>query len=253
MRIKRIDSPANSIYKDLALLVTKKGIHKQRRTLVSGEKIVRELLPELSPESFFIFHSEHHDLFDAAEDRQVLVLRKDLYEELDVVGTGAPLVCTEIPEISAWNHASAPQQNELLCALGDPTNLGAVIRSACAFGIRKIVLLEECAHPYLPKVTKAASGCNFLVTFERGPSIKNLQNLQNLVALDMNGTPLRTYVNSNKGSALRWLIGEEGLGIPHELACDKVSIPMSAEVESLNAAVSASILLYEIHSLEHNT
>lgn len=250
MRIKRIDSPANAIYKDLLQLVNKKGIQKQKRTLLSGEKIVHELLPKLSKESFFIFHSETHTLFDQAQDKQVLVLQKDLYRELDVVGTDAPLVCTEVPAISEWNGAQLPQEHELLCAMGDPNNLGAVIRSACAFGVKKVVLLEESAHPFLPKVTKTSSGCNFLVEFFKGPSIAALAGTANLVALDMNGVALRAYMQNRSRGFARWLIGEEGMGVPASLGCDRVSIPMAPGVESLNAAVTASILFYELQTLE---
>lgn len=253
MKIKRIDSGSNAIYKELSQLTGKKGIHKQKRALASGEKIVRELSRRKS-ESFFVFHSEHHPLFDSlqnteAADKQLLVLQKDLFRELDVVGTNAPLLCTPVEEFSEWDPNATLQSQELLCALGDPSNLGAVIRSASAFGVRNIILLDECADPYLPKVTKAASGFNFFIDFKLGPSINDLEGTANLVALDMAGTPLRLAMQNRKTPFTRWLIGEEGQGIPRELHCERVTIPMNNDVESLNAAVSASILFYELNAV----
>lgn len=245
MRIKRIDSASNSIFKDLSQLTISKGINKQKKALVCGEKIIREILPRLSENAFFIYHSEAHPLFEIAGDKQLLVLKKDLFEELDTVGTKAPLVCTDIPTIKNWDAESEVTSNELLCALGDPNNLGAVIRSAAAFDITRVVLLEEAANVFLPKVTKAASGYNFLLNFEYGPSIRELNGTPHLAALDMNGKELRNVI---KDKPRRWLMGQEGLGIPQTLNCEKVSIPMASDVESLNAAVSASILMYEIYT-----
>lgn len=245
MRIKRIDSPSNDIFKELTQLVTSKGIRKQKKCLVSGEKILRELVKKLPEDAFFIFHSENHELFERYSNRQALVLRKDLFAELDVVGTNAPLLCTDTPHLPNWDSSASPQETELLCALGDPNNLGAILRSARAFGVRKVVLLSECANPFLPKVTKSSSGCNFLMTFENGPSIEELFNVSHLVALDMKGTPLSEWKSS---PPQRLLFGQEGLGVPCNLKCERVSIPMSNDVESLNAAISASILLYEIFS-----
>lgn len=245
MRIKRIDSPTNSIFKDLSLLTSSKGITKQKKALISGEKIISELWNRKPNTGFFIFHSEHHSLFDTLADTQLLVLRKDLFDELDVVGTKSPLLCLDTPTFKNWDSKSELKTDELLCALGDPNNLGAIIRSAAAFGFQKIVLLQEAANVFLPKVTKSSSGCNMILNFEYGPSIRELGGTEHLTALDMNGKELRTVIGQKPR---RWLLGQEGLGIPHTLACDKVTIPMTNSVESLNAAVSASILLYEIHS-----
>lgn len=245
MRIKRIDSPSNEIFKELTQLVSAKGIRKQKRCLISGDKIIREVIKKLSDDTFFIYHSENHELFERFPDKQALVLKKDLFQELDVVGTNTPLLCTDTPTLHNWEPHSAPEQTELVCALGDPNNLGAVLRSACAFGVHKVILLSECSNPFLPKVTKAASGCNFLMTFENGPSIEELFDVSDLVALDMKGTPLDAWTNTQPK---RLLIGQEGLGVPRNLKCERLSIPMSSEVESLNAAISASIVLYKMYS-----
>lgn len=244
MSIKRIDSANNSLYKELLHLMTSKGIQKQKKCLISGEKIVRELLLQVSNSSFFIYHSEFHTLFDLAPQKQVVVLNKDLFYELDSIGTNAPILCTDTPTVKSWAPQKTLEEHELLCALGDPNNLGAVIRSACAFGVRKVILLSECANAFLPKVTKSASGCNFLIEFEKGPSIHDLAGVSNLAALDMHGENIRTE-NLQK-QPQRWLIGQEGQGLPPHLNCKKISIPIMPNTESLNAAISASILLYEL-------
>jgi RNA methyltransferase, TrmH family len=245
MRIKRIDSPSNSIFKDLSLLTSSKGITKQKKALISGEKILSELLPQISNNGFFIYHSEHHSLFERLGDTQLLVLRKDLYDELDVVGTKSPLLCIDTPPFKNWDPKSELQTDELMCALGDPSNLGAVIRSAAAFGFKKIVLLQEAANVFLPKVTKSSSGCNMILNFEYGPSIRELEGTEHLAALDMMGADLRTMIDHKPR---RWLLGQEGLGVPHTLSCEKVTIPIANTVESLNAAVSASILMYHLQT-----
>jgi len=243
MKTKKIDSSSNLLYKKLTTLVKSKGIEENQQCLISGEKVIREYLQSGTQNAGWIFYSEEHPLFEAAPDLQLLQFPKSLYRELDVVGTDAPLLCVVAPKIPKWDPNAALQNNEVLCALGDPNNLGALLRSAKAFGLENIVLLEECAHPFLPKTIKASSGACFGLNFFSGPSIKNLEGVQNILALDMHGQKLGASPLNEK---YRILLGEEGQGIPDNISAKKVSIPIHRDVESLNATVAASILFYEI-------
>jgi RNA methyltransferase, TrmH family len=180
-------------------------------------------------------------------DLQLVLVSKDMFRELDVVGSGSPLVCLPVPEVQKWNSSQAPTKTELLCALGDPNNLGALLRSAKAFGIENVVLLEESCNPFHPKAIKASSGACFGLNYFKGPSIKHLSDVKNILALDMNGKDVREF---NFTGAWRVLLGEEGQGVPSSLNCDRVSISYPGAVESLNATVAASILFYEMQISE---
>jgi TrmH family RNA methyltransferase len=129
----------------------------------------------------------------------------------------------------------------LFVALSDPTNLGALIRTCAAFDWQQIVLLKEAAHPFLPKAIRAASGTCFASRFFEGPSIKDLSDPE-ILALDMEGRNLK---KSDIPKNLKLLVGEEGQGVPSTFPGRKVQIPISNRVESLNATIAASFLVYE--------
>ncbi len=244
MKTKKIESSSNPLFKKLLSLTKSKGVKEEQLCLVSGEKIIAEQIAlSVDPKSFWIFTSEEHSMFGLQPEMQLVVVSKEMFRELDVVGSGKPLVCMPIPEMQTWNSAELPTQHELLCALGDPNNLGALLRSAKAFGIQDVVLLEECCHPFHPKAIKASSGACFGLNIFKGPSIKHLDDVRGIVALDMAGQSVR---EKSFKTPCRILLGEEGQGVPQSIRSEKVSIPYSGDVESLNATVAASILLYEL-------
>lgn len=243
-KIKKIESTANPLYKKLLSLTKSKGIREENQCLVSGAKILAEIVSSPLPEnSFWIFTNEEHNLFLAQPELQRVIVPSALFRDLDIVGSHDPLLCIATPTVNPWSGDDPPSASELLCALGDPNNLGSLLRSAKAFGIKNVVLLEECCHPFHPKAIKASSGACFGLSYFKGPSIRHLQNVRKILALDMAGRSVKEL--SSKGP-WRILLGEEGQGLPQNLSSDKVAIPYQGDVESLNATVAASILFYEL-------
>ena len=173
--------------------------------------------------------------------RQV-TLSRSLFRDVDVNGTNTPLLVVPTPDVSPWD-ATTQNGRHLLCALGDPNNLGALIRSACAFGVSSLILLEEACHPYHTKVIKSSSGTVFSMSLKKGPSIHDLPKGLELFGLDASGTPLKTL---KLPTSSYFLLGEEGQGLPANLKVQKIAIPINSSVESLNATVAASILFYEL-------
>jgi TrmH family RNA methyltransferase len=161
-----------------------------------------------------------------------------LFDILDEFGTHAPLLVLPTPELPAFDSAVAPAGVEVLVASQDPSNLGAILRSALAFGARQVVLLQECAHPFLPKVMRASAGANFKLPLARGPSIRDVEGAA--IALDMSGAPIDAFAFPRD---CRLLLGEEGAGIPATFKGLRVAIPISGEADSLNVAVAAGIAL----------
>lgn len=243
-RVKKIESSTNSLYKKLMELTTSRGIKEHQLTLVSGEKIISEFLQRTKKTTgcFWVSESEIHPLLTASSDLQIVLLSKELFKALDTVGTHSPLLCIPTPELAIWNEAQEPSGLEVLCALGDPNNLGALLRSAFAFGAQSIVLLQECCNPFLPKVIKSSAGACLQLNLLKGPALKDLISPSiPMHALDMQGTPLSQIQFPQN---FRILLGEEGQGVPATLAAKKISIPMNPKLESLNATVAASLLFY---------
>ena len=135
--------------------------------------------------------------------------------------------------------------------LQDPGNAGAIIRSAAAAGATGVVLDESSADPWGWKALRASMGSAFHLPVIRSRGIGSLvtewrkAGLRVAATVPRGGTSMHN-VDFTKATAL--LIGGEGPGLPEALveAADvRVTIPMRAGIESLNAAVAAAVLLYE--------
>jgi len=163
---------------------------------------------------------------------------------LDTAGTHAPLLMVRTPEMPAWDDAAAwPEGCTLFVPFQDPENVGAVLRSAAAFGVPRVVLLREAAHPFHPKAARAAGTALFQVEMLRGPSIQDLASGHApIIALDADGPDLNSVPWPDRFGLVP---GVEGPGLPGVLRKGpKRRIPMAPGVESLNAAVATAVALY---------
>ncbi len=124
----------------------------------------------------------------------------------------------------------------------DPGNVGAIVRSAAAFGIRTVFLDRECADPWSPKVLRAAMGGHFAVSIRPGAQPPEAKLV---CAVAHGGTAL---ADADLSGRLCWIFGAEGRGVSPQLqrrADLLVRIPLSGRVESLNVAAAAAICFYE--------
>ncbi len=133
--------------------------------------------------------------------------------------------------------------------LQDPGNLGAVLRTANAFGVRYVLLIGDCADLYNPKTVRASMGA----IFRQNTASLTLSDLAELsktaplygAALHRDAKDLRKVDIINAAVA----IGNEGSGLTDpllRLCADTLAIPMTPNCESLNAAVAASVIMWEM-------
>ncbi len=137
----------------------------------------------------------------------------------------------------------------ILDNIQDPGNLGAIIRSACAFGFNTIVLSNDTVDLYNPKTIRSSKGMLFHINI----IVKNLVEFINGVeGYVIYGTDVNNGNDISKeefSSKIGLVIGNEGQGVSEEVKklCNKnLYINMDSNCESLNAAVAASILMYEV-------
>ncbi len=134
--------------------------------------------------------------------------------------------------------------------LQDPGNLGTIIRSACAFSFDTIVLGTGTVDLYNDKVVRASEGMLFDINFVKGNLSDKFSEFKNL-GYKIIGTSVNVgnSIKEFKDEKLAIVIGNEGNGMNPLLKCDEyVKIPMEDSCESLNAGVSASILMYEVYN-----
>jgi len=238
-----ITSRANETFKSLLSLADARGIRKESKFLVSGQKLVEEILttPRRSTTLESVIVEPRHEIPEGA--RRVLVLAPQLFREVDVLGTGQPLALMAIPELHAWQGDSLLGVTVFL-PFQDPGNVGAAIRSAVAFGVRRVVLLKEAASPFLPKAVRAAANALFEVELLSGPSLDALvESDTNVWRLDAQGEEITKAEFKN---SVLLLPGVEGFGFRKTGATAALRIPISDKIESLNAQTALAIALYEI-------
>jgi TrmH family RNA methyltransferase len=179
--------------------------------------------------------------------RQYRVTR-ELIEYVSPMKSSPGLIFTAV--MKTWPPAP-PGRTLVLETLQDPGNLGTIIRTANALSVDTVILTGECADLWNPKTVRAAMGALFrqrVVSLGRGEMRQYLME---------NGLRLFGAALSDKSEDIRAVslektavaIGSEGRGLSPELLslCDgELVIPMNAACESLNAAVAASIIMWEL-------
>lgn len=237
----KIESRQNEKFKYWLELTKGKGIKKEGFLIVAGDKLCQELIREkqFNIEAELILFG-NKPLTN--EIKKHFYLSPELFHELDLLGTKNNLLVINTPSIPVMDLTLPVRGLEIVCPISDPSNLGAIIRSAVAFNVQKIILTKESANPFLQKAIKASSGYALKAPlFFSNQSILELSfDDENTFALDMNGTDIRDI---QFGQNMRFVLGQEGLGIPKNQNLKKIKIPTVA-VESLNVAVATSIVLF---------
>ncbi len=251
MRVLEIGSKDNPTFRKLKSLLTSKGIKEEKSFFFMGEKLINDFLNHPHP----LFKIKSVICFDGHEFPLLpsqIKLKKELFDELDVLGTHYPLLVLEYKDFSPFNFQEQPQGLEIISPLGDPKNFGALARSGVAFGASKIILTHESCHPYLPHAIKASAGAVLRIPVYTTPlKTSQIPVVGTSIALDLEGQSLNDYKWPKN---LRLFLGEEGPGLdltPEQAKkISFINIPTSASVESLNATVSASIALWS-YSANH--
>mgnify|MGYP000045878863 CR=1 FL=1 len=238
-----ITSRANEQFKSLLSLGEARAIRKSGQFLVSGERLVREIAGDkkLSASLISIITEPALPAIDAPCDR--VMLAPALFREVDFSGTKFPLALMRTPAMPEW-QGKLEDGVTVFLPFQDPGNVGAAIRSAAAFGARRVVLLRESASAFLPKAVRAAANALFHVELFSGPSLDELIALGlPLYRLDIEGEDLRDI---EFGKQVGLIPGVEGYGFKSHGKTIPVRIPIAGNVESLNAQSALSIALYEI-------
>jgi RNA methyltransferase, TrmH family len=214
---------------------------------------------------------EIRKLLKRRDDTRFVAEGEDLLEAADAAGwepverfvaAGSNLPGTEVePELLAkasslgsgtralgvYEQRWADQPTGPLCValwgVGDPGNVGTILRSALAFGAASVALGPGCADPFGPKAVRASMGAVFHVPVARASTPDELPRPAIALAARQ-GEPL-----SGPLDAATLVVGAERTGLPDDVVagCDRVAhLPIAQASESLNAAMAATVALYEV-------
>ena len=215
--------------------------------LCDGDKLLEEALRSGAEIQAVLWKDRRNDSF--GEFPEEYVLKPELFDYVSPLkNSPGPLFSVRLREL---RPETSPDNVLVLEGVQDPGNVGTVIRTADAFGIGAVILLEGCADAWAPKTVRAGMGAAFRqpvlrMSREALPAYCREHGLRLCgAALSERAEDLRSISLAHTAVA----VGSEGRGLSPELLalCEtELIIPMRGEAESLNAAVAASILMWEM-------
>jgi TrmH family RNA methyltransferase len=227
-------------------LKLKKNRVKENKFIVEGLKNVQELLKSKYDVLELYCTETHANLFNNYGCK--LISPKELANMGTFNTNNACLAVAQCLKVESDQFLNA-RQTIILDGIGDPGNLGTIIRAVDWFGFNHLICSENCADFYNPKTLAASMG-----SFTRvGAVYVDLNDYLNhfegdLYGLDLEGKPLDTFKNPNKCG---FILGNESHGISpaiQPLLKERLTIKKYGSAESLNVAMTANILLYQLRS-----
>lgn len=240
-----INSSQNNKVKRLKSLKTKKGREQYGLFCIEGVNILKDLPKSVPIKELFIKESDFERLSFLQNNLNIeaQILADNIFDSVcDTISPNGALATAEFLQNDKVDGDIIP----LLCGISDAGNMGTIFRTAAAKGILTVLLYGDCVDIYSPKVVRASMGGIFHINIKKvnDKDIDNLLQDYLLLALDGNGKSIYEYKRVRKALLA---VGNEAHGLPKEITnkCnDVLALPMSGNVESLNAAVSMSIALY---------
>jgi RNA methyltransferase, TrmH family len=254
-RIRHVTSRQNALVKDL-----RRAFHNGELLdgfcAIEGTRVIDEAIRSgLRIRTVFFAESAgdraNKLLPQISSHTEVIALPDDVFSS--AVSTESPqgvAALVKWPEFSLDRVFDRPDPL-LLGAIGiqDPGNLGTIVRSAEAFGAAAVIVGEKTVSATNAKVIRASAGSVFRLPTVRlsAGELESLKKkpLRVLATSSHKGRPIDEV---DLGGALAVMVGSEGAGVPREylaLADEFIRVPHTEKVESLNAAVAASVVLYE--------
>lgn len=252
--MKRIDSAANPRFKELRLLVeSSRERRKSGQSILDGVHLVAAYREHVGqPEAIVVDrpgleNPEIQALLGRMKEMEIVVLTDRLFKALSSVATPTGILAvvkTPVP-------GPMPLQMEacvMLEDLQDPGNLGSILRTCAAAGVRHVLLSRNAVHAWSPRVLRAGMGAHFALSIYEGIDLRAAaREFPGQRVATQQRSP-RTIFDTDLTGRLALLFGNEGAGLSPGLlaAADAVvSIPMPGKTESLNVAAAAAVCLFE--------
>jgi RNA methyltransferase, TrmH family len=266
-RLRRIEGRHNPLVKQLRQAFSRAELTETGDCAIEGLRILEEAIRSGLRFRAVFFRESARDRADRllpqlGSQVETLLLPDNLFDSL--VPSDSPQGVAALVRLKEFSLDDVIEQERLqvgpivvLAGLQDPGNLGTILRSSEAFGSAGVVLGEGTVSPFNSKVVRASAGSVFRLPVIHGHGKSGTAKLEEvseklrtkgvrLIATSSHkGTPLD---QADLKSAVAIFFGNEGAGLSREVMSrmdEVIAIPHTAQVESLNAGVAASIVLYE--------
>lgn len=252
--MKRIRSADNPRYKALRRLVQSSQERKKTGlTVLDGARLLAAYCEQGgTPEQIVISCSASTDprvqaLVRDLAGPELLVLGDALFADLSSVATPTGILAV----VRTPRPQPVPQDMDacvMLEGLQDPGNLGSILRSCAAAGVRHVLLSADAVHAWSPRVLRAAMGAHFALQIHERTDLVQAAAAFGGRRIATDQRAARTLYDADLTGRVALLFGREGSGLTRQLkeaADEVVAIPMPGGVESLNVAAAAAVCLFE--------
>ncbi len=248
-----ISSRTNPLVKLLSSLQKKKGREDAGLYLCEGAKLCREAVGRCRVKYAVLREDKKEgELLSLCEKSggEVIILSESAFEKIST-DTSPDGIAFAVEAEELYGLPEREEKVIMLDCVRDPGNVGTVVRSAAAFGFDRVVLYD-CADIYNPKTVRATMGAFFKIRFTVAKSIEEVifamkSDGRRVIAASLGEGALTLGESPLKRSDCI-VIGNEGHGVSEETvkgATDLIKIPMTDKTESLNAAIAASVIMWE--------
>lgn len=245
--MKKIISRDNANFKLFKSLFNKRGRDKNKLFVIEGKKLLLEAISNKVNIKYIILNENFKiEDFVNLEEFEILILTEKLFSELTEMTNSEGIIgiCEYLDDVDL-----SSENIFLLDNINDPGNFGTIIRTANAFGINDILVLNS-VDKYNPKVLRATMGAIFRVNIKK-ISMDELKILsreykiisttlneksKNLEEIEFFGKNIIVMGNEANG------VNDEILGISHEF----LKIDMENSMESLNVSIATSLIMYKL-------
>ncbi|MBI1890803.1 MAG: RNA methyltransferase [Burkholderiales bacterium] len=254
--MKTISSRDNPLYKELKQLATSaQARRKAGRTVLDGIHLCEAWLDHRGMPAICAVgetarrNGEVAALLERCEAQRVqcIELPDALFHPLSQVEHGVDILFV----IDTPHEQDLPALTEsavLLDNLQDPGNLGSILRSAAAAGIKQVIAGAGTVAAWSPKVLRAGMGSHFLLRIHESVDLEKLLAQTSISVLATSSHARQTIYDLDLTKPVAWLFGHEGQGVSETLlakATHQVAIPHVGKVESLNVAACAAVCFFE--------
>ena len=175
----------------------------------------------------------------------IMTLSDSLYESIRSLGTGIDIMA--LINVPVPSLTMIAEDCLILNDVQDSGNVGTLLRTAAAVGIRNILCTAATAQAWSPKTLRAGMGAQFALSIYEGLSIQAiLDHVQAPLLATSSHTDTVIYEH-NLSAPVAWIMGHEGRGVSNELmqCATPIALPQPNGQESLNVAIAGSLCLYE--------
>jgi len=225
------------------------GIHSLKEAAATGSYPIKEIVIDRGiSESLRNILPDDISIYECSEREMKVISTEETSQ-------GVLAVCHQRKVTLEDLSAHSSDLMLYLDRIADPGNLGTIIRTAAWFNIGSILLSPLCVDPFNTKVIRASAGSIFRTGISQSIEPEALsrfakqKNYRLIAAVPEEGTPIHQWKRSKKDIIL---LGQEASGLSRDIikyADESVSIPGKGNVQSLNLAVAAAIILYEISKM----